>query len=73
MRTIDIGIDVDGVSLKVGDKVFADDGMVQGVIETIWDNGTIDIWHANAHQGPVVDTFDIIGNNVIKKEIDTGD
>ncbi len=32
----------------------------------IYDNGSVDIHHANAHQGPVIDSFDIIGHNIMK-------
>ncbi|KKM71886.1 hypothetical protein LCGC14_1426050 [marine sediment metagenome] len=73
MNVILIGQDVNDIPIQKGDKVFADDGWVQGVITAVYDDGTVDIWHANAHQGPVVDTFDVKSNNVLKKQIDTGD
>ena len=73
MNIILTGRDCCGEPIYKGDKVLADDGMVQGVIETVWDDGTVSIWHANAHQGPVVDTFDIVSNSVHKIQVDTSD
>ena len=58
--------DVRGTILSKGDKVFADGGKVQGKITSINTDGTIDIHHADAHQGPVIDTFDIKGREVTK-------
>lgn len=65
MKTIPVGKDVNGASIKKGDIVIADDGSM-GPITEVYDNGCIDIHHANAHQGPVIDSFDIIGHNIMK-------
>jgi len=65
MNTILVGTDYFGQSIQTGDHVVTNDG-VQGEIETIWDDGTVDIHHANSHQGPVIDTYDIVEKEIIK-------
>lgn len=67
MNTMLIGKDCNGVSIEMGDHVVADDGS-HGKITAIWDNGSVDIHHANAHQGPVIDSYDIKDRNIIKIE-----
>ena len=58
--------DVDGEILIVGNTVIIDDGLQSGKITEIWNNGSIDVAVAFAHQGPVIDSFDIRGHNIIK-------
>jgi preprotein translocase subunit YajC len=67
MNTILVGTDSNGVSIEKGDHVVADDGS-HGKITAVWDDGTVEVHHANSHQGPVVDTFDIKGHHIIKIE-----
>lgn len=67
MNTLLTGTDCNGTTIKKDDHVAADDGS-HGPITAIWDNGTVDIHHANAHQGPVIDSYDIIGRNIVKLE-----
>jgi len=67
MDTILVGKDCNGVSIGKGDHVIANDGS-HGKITSVWDNGSVDIHHANAHQGPVIDSYDIEGRHIIKIE-----
>ena len=67
MNTILVGKDSNGVSIAKDDHVVADDGS-HGKIKAVWDNGTVDVYHADSHQGPVIDTYDIEGRNIIKIE-----
>lgn len=66
MKEILKGKDCQGETLEKGDSVFAEDGRVQGKVETLYDDGSVDIHHSNAHQGPVIDSFDIMGKDVTK-------
>ena len=65
MKEILKGKDCRDTTIKKGDLVFADDG-ANGPITAIYDNGSVDIHHADAHQGPVIDSFDIMGREVTK-------
>jgi len=65
-KEISTGKDVNGELLTKGDKVFADDGRVQGKITAIWDDGSVDIEHTSGPGGPLADTFDIKGRSVQK-------
>ena len=65
MNTILVGTDCCGQSIKKGDHVVTDDGS-HGEIKAVWDDGTVDIHHANVHQGPVIDTYDIMDRQVLK-------
>jgi len=65
MNTLFVGKDSNGVSIKVADHVVIDDGS-HGYITAIWDNGSVDIHHADAHQGPVIDSYDIKDRQIIK-------
>lgn len=56
--------DEDGITLKKGTKVFADGGNISGKITALYANDTVDIHHADSHQGPVIDTFHITHNDV---------
>lgn len=67
MNTILVGKDFFGNGIKKGDTVAVDDGQ-QGKITAVWDNNSVDIHVANAHQGPVIDSFDIDARRVIKIE-----
>lgn len=67
MNTILVGQDCNGTSIQKGDTVFTDDGQ-SGEIKAVWDDGTVDLIVGHAHQGPVVDTFDIEGRQIVKLE-----
>ncbi len=64
LMEVDILTDDDGFDLEVGTEVFADGGNVQGRITCLYADGTVDIHHADSHQGPVIDTFSVIHNDV---------
>ena len=57
--------DFNGTPIRVGDIVFSENGE-QGTITNIYDDNTIDIHHSNAHQGPVIDTFNIKYHKIMK-------
>lgn len=67
MNTILVGTDCLGQSIQIGDHVVTNDGS-HGEIKAVWDDGTVDIYHSDAHQGPVFDTYDIVGREVVKTE-----
>ena len=64
MKEIEILFDEDGLAIRKGTQVFADGGRVQGPVTAIYDDNSVDIHHANAHQGPVIDSFDVTHNDV---------
>ncbi len=65
MNTILVGTDYYGNNISIGDTVITENGE-SGEIKAVWDNGCVDIHTSNAHQGPVVDSYDIIGHKVQK-------
>ena len=67
MKEIPELYDYNGKTIKVGDLVFTDNGE-QGKITAIYDEECVDIHHADAHQGPVIDSFDILAHKVQKLE-----
>ena len=67
MNTILVGKDCLGQSIEKGNHVVIDDGQ-HGEIKAVWDNGSVDVHVADAHQGPVVDSFDIKDRQVLKTE-----
>ncbi len=69
MNPIDSTKDFNGEVIKVKDTVATENGECGEVIG-IWDDGSIDIHHSNAHQGPVIDSFDIIGHKIHKIDLE---
>ena len=68
MNAILVGKDVNGTSIQKGDEVIVEADGVSGEIKTVWDDGTVDVAYTVSHQGPVIDTFDIVGHRIIKIE-----
>jgi len=66
MKIIQKCKDCNGEIITKDDYVITDNPSEQGKITAIYDNGTIDIHHANSHQGPVIDSYDIMGRQVQK-------
>ena len=60
--------DFNGISIKKDDMVCAEGGKVLGVITTVWNDGCVDIHHSYSHQGPVIDTYNIVDKEVQKME-----
>ncbi len=53
-----------GMVLEVGTVVVADGGSITGDITACYNNNSVDIHHSDSHQGPVIDSFDVIHNEV---------
>ncbi len=61
--------DCNGIIIGVGDEVFTENGE-HGPITDIYENeDVVDIHHSDSHQGPVIDSFDIVGHQVQKLEV----
>ena len=69
MKTIKTSKDYNGKTIKKGDYVITDNSLEQGKITEIYDTGSVDIHTSNAHQGPVIDSYDIISRQVQKVEL----
>lgn len=72
-KEIPVGYDINDVAIKKGDRVFADDGRVQGTVDAVWDDNSVDIQYTSGPGGPLSDTFDIKGHGVTKFSADNAD
>ncbi len=69
MKTINSTKGYDGIEIRVGDTAVTENGEF-GKVTEIYDDGSLDIHHSNAHQGPVIDFFDIVGHKVHKVDLE---
>ncbi len=61
--------DFNGIPIKKGDPVIVDEVVpISGVITTVWNDGCVDIHHSDSHQGPVIDTYNVMDREVQKMD-----